>query len=226
MARELVLVVDDEFTLREVMKQVLSKHFEVILAANGKMAIELARKHKPKVILLDISMPEMDGVEVCTILRNDPLVSSAHFIMVTALNDSIQRTAAFHAGADDYLEKPFRPEELIARVNSKLRRIQDTESIPSEKTIGNVKLNFSKMCLNIAGAEQVKVGVTELKILNTLVNAGGKIVTRKDLVADVWSPGSDRVVDPHITSLRKKLSNSNVEIKTVYGEGYSVIVKS
>lgn len=222
----MILVTDDEAPLRELVCQILSKNYEVITASNGRQAIELARLHKPKVILLDISMPVMDGMEVCAELRKDPSMNQTRFIMVTALNDSIHRTAAYLAGADDFLEKPFKPDELLARVSSKLRRLQEIEVVTSEKQIGNVKVDFSKMCLIIEEHEPIKIGVTELKIFNSLLKSAGKIVTRKELVAEVWAPGSDRVVDPHITSLRKKLAGSNVEIKTVYGEGYSVLVSS
>lgn len=223
MGREKILVVDDEPILREMVCQILSKNYEVVTATDGKQAVELARVHKPKVILLDVLMPELNGLDICRVLRDDPATKDSWFIMVTAVHDSIQRTAAFVAGADDYVEKPFRPEELLARVNSKIRRLREDNSLP-ERSLGNLKLDFSNMCLKIKDEKPVKIGVIEFKILNSLMNAVGKIVTRKQITSEVWGEGADRVIDPHITSLRKKLDGSNVEIKTVYGEGYSILL--
>ena len=223
MNRELVLVVDGDASMRERIKQILSKKFEVLTATNGQEALDLARKLKPQVILLELALSEVRGIEVCSKLRNDPQSHNCRFIIVTSIADPSQRVEAYNAGADDYIEKPFSPEELIARVTVKMRRVRE-ESSPSQRILSDIILDFSKMCLTIKGGKTAKLGVTEIKILNVLLDADGKIVPRKQLSKEVWGDGADRVVDPHITSLRKKLSGSHVEIKTVYGEGYSIAV--
>ena len=223
MNRELVLVVDSDASMRERIKEILSKKFEVATASCGQEGLDLALKLKPQVILLELALSAIRGIEVCRKLRNDPKIHNCRFIIVTSKCDANQRTEAFNAGADDFIEKPFSPEELLARVAVKMRRVRE-DSSPTQRMLGNITLDFSKMCLTIKGGKTVKLGVTEVKILNVLLNANGKVVPRKHLSKEVWGEGSDGVVDPHITSLRKKLLGSNVEIKTVYGEGYCIFV--
>ncbi len=221
--RDKVLVVDDEPNLRELVSQILSKSYNVISAANGQEALELAKQHLPQVILLDYLMPGMDGVEVCTALRANPRTRDCRVVMLTAFNGSPHRIAAFAAGADDYIEKPFSPVELIMRVASKMRRVNEYSSSSLQKKVGNAVLDLQNMSLR-CGESVVALGTTELKILNLLSTSQGTVVTRNELIEKVWGVGPDRLIDPHITSLRKKLSLTNIEIKTVYGEGYSLLI--
>lgn len=223
MNREIVLVADGDEEMRERISLILSKKFEVVAASSGKQCLELAHRNKPQVILLEMLLSDMSGIEICRTLRNDPAIHNCRFIMTSSVNDPLQRIEAFNAGADDYVEKPFDSDELIARVASKMRRVRE-DCGPAQRILANIILDYSKMSLAIKGGKSVKLGVTEGKILNAMLNADGKVVTRKRLSKDVWGDDTDRVVDPHITSLRKKLSGSNVEIKTVYGEGYCIVV--
>jgi two-component system, OmpR family, phosphate regulon response regulator PhoB len=221
--RDKVLIIESDDSQREAITKILSKHYEVITASTKEQAISLAKSTCPKVLIIDPSISGGAGGELCSAFRNDPTLHGSRFIILSALNDAKQRAAAFLAGADDYIQRPVDAEELLARVFSKVRRLHE-QSYQTERVFGNAKINSGKM-LSINGGTPKKIGLTELKILNFLVNALGKTVTRKDLAAAVWGDASDHVLDPHITSLRKKLAGSNVEIKTLYGEGYSLVIK-
>lgn len=223
MNRELVLVVESVSTVREQVSQLLSKKFEVITAHCGVKGSEFAYKFKPQVIILELAYPEIDAIEVCRRLRSDPMIHNCRFIFVANVSDALKRIEAFNAGADDYIERPFGTEELVARVKSKMRRVRE-DTTQAQRVLADIVLDLSKMSLVIKGGAPVKLGVTEAKIFNALLNAEGRVLPRKQLSKEVWGEGADRVVDPHITSLRKKLAGANVEIKTVYGEGYCVVV--
>lgn len=172
-------------------------------------------------------MPGKTGVEVCKDLRSDPKTSSIPIIMLTALNEPEQRTQAFLSGADDYISKPFNPDELLARVDSKIRRLDETKpQSTSTLQFGDLHLDFQEQSAEISG-KPIEIGQIELKILKCLIHNQGQLVEREMLHQFVWgdeSP-SDRALDPHITTLRRKLKPSRGELKTVYGRGYSVVLR-
>lgn len=227
MSKRTVLVVDDESTIREFLAQVLSMRYQVILAKCGSEALRLARTRKVSVILLDILMPGKSGIDVCKELRTDPATRSISIIMLTALNEPDQRTQAFIAGADDFVSKPFNPDELLARVEAKIRRSEEIKpQVVSTLQFGDLSLDFIEQKAEIAG-QPIEVGQIELKILKCLIHHEGQLVGRDVLHQFVWgdeSP-SDRALDPHITTLRKKLSSSRGILKTVYGKGYSLVLR-
>lgn len=228
MKRPTVLIVDDESYIREFLAQILSEHFRIAFAKDGKEAIEIAKSAKPAVIVLDVLMPGQNGIETCKKLREQRESEGIPVIMLTAVNEPEQRIKAFNAGADDYLAKPFLPEELIARINRKLEKTPARQPVSKENEfrLGNLKLQFDDLSIEVDGVK-CELGQVEYKILNFLLKKRGELVSRQELNDYVWGDElpSDRALDPHITALRKKLQKSHGELKTVYGKGYSIILK-
>lgn len=227
MTKRKILVVDDEPSIREFLAQILSADYQIILAKSGTEAVEKAQSQKPSLILLDILMPGMTGVEVCKHLRNDSNTKLIPIIMLTALNEPEQRTQAFLAGADDYISKPFKPDELLARIKSKVRRLDEApSSLSALLKFGDLELDLQEAKVEIAG-NPLDIGHIELKILKCLLSHRGQLVERNILNQYVWGDEapSYRALDPHITTLRKKLRASRGELKTVYGRGYSLVMK-
>lgn len=229
MKRSTVLIVDDESYIREFLAQILSEHFRIAFAKNGDEAIETAKSVQPDIVVLDVLMPGQDGIEICKMLREQKESALIPIIMLTAVNEPELRIKAFNAGADDYMAKPFLPEELVARIKRKLEKA--TTKHPTNKDVGfklgNLKLQIDDLCLEIDGVKY-ELGQVEYKILNFLLKKCGELVSRDDLNDYIWGKDlpSDRALDPHITSLRKKLQGSHGELKTVYGRGYSIILKN
>lgn len=228
MKRPTVLIVDDESYIREFLAQILSEHIRIAFAKDGSEALEMAKSIKPAIIVLDVLMPGQNGIETCKKLREQRESEEIPVIMLTAVNEPEQRIKAFNAGADDYLAKPFLPEELIARINRKLEKApaRQPASKETEFCLGNLKLQFDDLSLEVDGAKY-ELGQVEYKILNFLLKKRGELVSRQELNDYVWGHElpSDRALDPHITALRKKLQKSHGELKTVYGKGYSIILK-
>lgn len=228
MKRLTVLIVDDESYIREFLAQILSEHFQIAFAKDGIEALEIAKSIKPAIILLDVLMPGQNGIETCKKLREQRESEEIPVIMLTAVNEPEQRIQAFNAGADDYLAKPFLPEELIARINRKIQKFPARKLAIKETEFhfGNLKLQFDDLSLEVDGVK-CELGQVEYKILNFLLKKRGELVSRQELNDYIWGHElpSDRALDPHITSLRKKLQKSYSELKTVYGKGYSIILK-
>lgn len=222
------MIVDDESYIREFLAQILSEHFRIAFAKDGKEALEMAKSVKPAIIVLDVLMPGQNGIETCKKLREQRESEEIPVIMLTAVNEPEQRIKAFNAGADDYLAKPFLPEELIARINRKLEKTPSRQPVNKETEfrLGNLKLQFDDLSIEVDGVK-CELGQVEYKILNFLLKKRGELVSRKELNDYVWGHElpSDRALDPHITALRKKLQNSQGELKTVYGKGYSIILR-
>ncbi len=229
MKRPTVLIVDDESYIREFLAQILSEHFQIALAKDGKEALEMAKSAKPSVIVLDVFMPGQNGIETCQKLHEQKETEVIPVIMLTAVNEPELRIKAFKSGADDYLAKPFLPEELIARINRKLEKAQTRKNGNEEPDfcLGNLKLHFDDLSIEVDGVKY-ELGPVEFKILNFLLKKRGELVSRQELNDCIWGRElpSDRALDPHITSLRKKLQKSQGELKTVYGKGYSIILKA
>lgn len=227
MKKTKILIVDDESYIREFLAQTLSEYYQIAFAKNGTEAFEVAKSYRPSVIVLDNLMPGLGGIEVCKMVRGCPEIASTPIIMLTALNEPEQRINAFNSGADDFLSKPFLPEELIARINRKLEKAPAFSASNTETSIyGDLKLQFDDLRLEIDGVRH-DLGQVEYKILNFLLKKRGELVPREELNNYVWGHDlpSERALDPHITSLRKKLQKSKGELKTIYGKGYSFILK-
>lgn len=229
-SRVKVLIIDDEPSIRELLAEIISEKYQSLLAPNGTDGIAVAKLKKPKAIILDLLMPGIDGIEVCRRLRSEPETADIRIIMLTAVNDVEQRIAAFSAGADDYVAKPVHPEELLARLDSKIRRVRESPELRTPHNIhfglnNHYFLDYERHKIKI-NDRAISLGAIEFRILSSLLNQSGKIVKRQELIDLVWEKeaGTERTLAPHITSLRKKLKSSKVELKTVYGVGYSASI--
>jgi DNA-binding response OmpR family regulator len=222
-----VLIVDDEARLRELLRDYLTQAgFTVLLAADGPSALALAQQHQPAVLVLDLMLPGIDGLEVCRRLR---LFSDAYVLMLTARAEEIDRVVGLEVGADDYLTKPFSPRELVARVRAMLRRprggVSQAAPPPPVLTLGPLRIDDAHHEVTLAGTPII-LTTTEYGLLITLAAQSGRICTRARLLEQVWGNdyfGDDHVVDVHIANLRKKLGEDSAQarlIETVRGVGY------
>jgi two-component system alkaline phosphatase synthesis response regulator PhoP len=224
-----VLVVDDEADIVELIKYNLEKEgFEVKTANDGQTAVEKAKKFEPDAILLDIMMPEMDGVEACHQIRNIPNLDGTYIIFLTARVEEYSEVAAFEAGADDYITKPVKPRALISRINAIFRR---DKSKPDNKENSEIKvkdlvINKSSYTVLQRG-ESLSLPKKEFELLCYLAESPDKFFTRNELLDNIW--GSDvyvlpRTVDVHIRRLREKIGDGY--IKTMKGVGYKFEVEN
>ena len=220
-----VLVVDDDAKTVELVKLYLNRDgYKVIVAYNGTEALRLAREQRPDLIVLDLMLPGVDGLEICRTLRNE---SDVPIIMLTARTTEDDKLAGLGIGADDYVTKPFSPKELAARVRTVLRRIPDEalQRGPAEIKRGDLTLNFLKREATLAGKLLVLTS-TEFKLLTILAREPQRVFSRTELVEKTLGydfEGFDRTIDVHILNLRRKMEpdpSHPVYIKTAYGAGY------
>ena len=224
MPRRLVLVVDDEAPLVALVTTYLERDgFAVATAADGARAVELARELDPDVIVLDLMLPGIDGVEACRQIRT---FSHAYIVMLTARAEELDKLIGLSIGADDYLTKPFSPRELIARVRAMLRRPR--ESSP----VGGARRHFGDLTVDSAAREVLKdgapVGLTrlEFELIDALSESPRIVLTRRHLLDRIWGPGwigDEHIIDVHLANLRRKLGEDGTAaryILTVRGVGY------
>ncbi|MCS6833472.1 MAG: response regulator transcription factor [Flammeovirgaceae bacterium] len=218
-----VLVVDDEPDIVEILTYNLEKEgYEVKSASDGKMAVEKAKKMRPDLILMDIMMPVMDGVEACRLIKEIPELKDTYVIFLTARAEEYSEVAAFDVGADDYIHKPVKPRALMSRINAIFRRdVKGGKGSEKEVIkIGKFVIDKSSYTLHIDG-KQVALPKKEFELLYFLAENPKKVFSRDDLLQNIW--GSDvyvlaRTVDVHIRRVREKIGNDY--IKTVKGVGY------
>ncbi len=221
-----VLVVDDEVNLVELIRSYLAREgFEVLAAHTGSAALELARAEAPDVLILDVMLPEMDGIEVCRRLRQ---FSDAYVLMLTARTEEIDKIIGLSVGADDYMTKPFSPRELVARVKAMLRRPRlggpGEPAAPKPQIFNDLAINEARHEVTMKG-EPVTLTPREFALLSMLAAHPGFVFTRNQLLERVWGDDyyDDHVVDVHIANLRKKLEDDSANprfIETVRGVGY------
>ncbi len=219
-----VLIVEDEPLLREVLRDFLSEHFEVSECATGVDAVRLATELHPDVILMDVMMPGMDGITAVKKIRESEETRLIPVLMLTAVNSTANRIEAFGLGADDYIAKPFDFDEVLARIKSKLSRIRDFQKRPGSRVeLGNLVMEKRSREVFVSG-KIIDLGPVEYGILELLLDCDGGVVTRKGIMDGVWKDDTknDRLIDAHLTSLRKKITDFSGEIQTVYGEGYRI----
>jgi len=230
---EIILIVEDEPALQDTLSYNLKKDgFTVEAASDGRTAIETARKLKPDLIILDIMLPELDGLEVARILRRE---MNTPILMLTARDDEIDRVVGLEVGADDYLTKPFSMRELMARVKAQLRRTRLLQEELSKKVAGethHTTLAFGNLVINLTrrevmlNAEPIKLKPKEYELLEFFAEHKGQMLTREFILERVWGwdfIGDSRTVDVHVRWLRQKIENdaSNpARIITVRGGGY------
>ena len=217
----LILVVDDEPKVARLARDYLEKNgFRVVTAADGQSALTIARREKPDLIILDLMLPNIDGREVCRILRRE---SDVPIIMLTALSEEIDQVTGLEIGADDYITKPFSPRAMVARVRALLRRTQGEIKTPSLIRAGGLEIDTEKYNVSF-NSSPLKLTPNEFKLLVLLASRPGQTLTREQLLDDLHGAAFsvDRSIDSHIKNLRKKLESASGEamIETVYGVGY------
>jgi two-component system OmpR family response regulator len=217
-----ILIVDDEPEIREIVRAVLEDQFEVIEGENGKQAVDLAQRVLPDLILMDVMMPEMDGITATENIRG--MISTRHIpiLMLTAANTKDYRTRAFDFGADQFIGKPFDFEELKTRLTSVYRRSrQMLNPATKESRFLNLEMNLDAKDVRIDG-NRIELSPVEFDIVKLLVLNRESLVTRQQIIQEVWKSKAapDRVMDAHIVSIRKKVGAFKGTIKTVYGSGY------
>lgn len=216
-----VLVVDDEEPILELLKYNLEKEgYEVRAASNGQDAVDIARKFKPDLVLLDIMMPHMDGVEACRQLRAMPELSNTFIVFLTARSEEYSEVAAFDVGADDYITKPIKPRALMSRISALFRRESKGKTPAAQIVIGDLVIDRSSYTIKLKGKE-INLPKKEFELLFFLAQNPNKVFSRDDLLHNIW--GSDvyvlaRTVDVHIRKVREKIGDDY--ITTVKGVGY------
>ena len=216
-----VLVVDDEEPILELLKYNLEKNgYEVKTAQDGARAVDIARKFIPDLVLLDIMMPKMDGVETCRLLRDLPELQKMFVVFLTARSEEYSEVAAFDIGADDYITKPIKPRALMSRISALFRRDSKKSSPSSIITIGDLTIDRTSYTISVKGKE-INLPKKEFELLYFLAQNPNKVFSREDLLQNIW--GSDvyvlaRTVDVHIRKVREKIGEDY--ITTVKGVGY------
>lgn len=215
-----ILLVDDEQDIIDLIKYNLEKaDFEVHTANNGKEAIRIAKKTQPDLILLDVMMPEMDGMETCIQIREQAELKHTLIAFLTARGEDYSQIAGFDAGADDYITKPIKPRVLVSRVNALLRR---KEAAAGAKKKGGKGISIDKdRYVVLKNGEELTLPKKEFELLSLLMSQPGRVFTRESILSNVWGNDvivGDRTIDVHIRKLREKLGDHY--FKTVKGVGY------
>lgn len=218
--RSKILIVDDEEDIIEILKYNLEKEgFEVEGASDGAIGLNLALTFKPDLILLDIMMPKMDGIEVCKQLKESGQLPNTMIAFLTARNEDFTHITALESGGDDFINKPIPPRVLVSRVKALLRRSVKSE-VQTITTVRDIKIDREKFTVYKADVEIV-LAKKQFELLNLLVSKPGKVFTREEIFHKIWGPDvmvGDRTIDVHIRKLREKLGDTY--IKTLKGIGY------
>lgn len=221
--RTKILIVDDEADILTLLEYNLDKAgFEVISAQDGPEAIELTKKKRPDLIILDIMLPSMEGTEVCKIIKKDEATSHIPVIMLTAKGEEIDRIVGLELGAEDYITKPFSPRELILRVKAVLKRLHGQQEKNKSITAGPIFIDINRLLVTLSG-KTLKLTAIEFNLIVELTKARGNVLSRNELLDRVWGADvyvTDRTVDTHIRRLREKLGKAAKYIETVRGFGY------
>ncbi|MGH7392189.1 MAG: response regulator [Candidatus Rokuibacteriota bacterium] len=223
MAQE-VLVVDDEPDIRSLIVFHLGREgYRCRTASTGPQALAEARASRPDLVVLDLMLPEMDGLDVCRRLRADPRTAQLPIIMLTAKADEVDRVVGLEIGADDYVAKPFSPKELVARVRAVLRRGRSRADAAVLRA-GHITVDPARHAVEVGGA-RVELTPKEFDLLHALMEASGRVLSREHLLDHVWGYAragevESRTVDVHVRRLRAKLGDEGRRIATVKGVGY------
>ena len=223
MAKGRILVIDDEKDLLELVRYNLeSDGFNVKSARDGEMGLAAAKRELPDLIVVDLMLPGIDGLDVCRSLRSDTRTTHIPIIMLTAKSAESDRILGLELGADDYITKPFSPRELIARIKAILRRTSAPQTPSNVIRRGQLTIDLTRLVISCAG-EVVALTATEFRLLQFLASHPGRVFSRSELIDGSLGRDvsvEDRTIDVHITGLRKKLGNCGDWIETVRGFGY------
>ena len=220
-----VLLVDDEADILEIVGYNLSSEgYQVTTAKNGVEAIEKAKKHKPQLIILDVMMPEMDGIEACEKLRGIPDLSNTIITFLTARGEDYSQVAGFDAGADDYITKPIKPKVLVSKVKALLRRLKESDNpLDTIIKVGALVINREEYKITNKGQEII-LPRKEFELLSLLATKPNKVFKREEILDKVWGNEvvvGGRTIDVHIRKLREKIGDKS--FKTVKGVGYKFV---
>jgi phosphate regulon transcriptional regulator PhoB len=225
MSGRTILVVDDEELIQELLRFNLEKEgYRVIVAKDGVQALDLLTREHPNLIILDLMLPGIDGLEVCRQIRFNPRFHEVPLIMLTAKGEEIDKVLGLELGADDYITKPFNTRELLARIKARLRRVYDTDK-SSEISNGDIRLDINNLQVYIRG-EEIVLTPKEFELLRILVRHPGKAYSRDELLEQIWGYeylGDSRTVDVHVRHLRQKIESDPSKpdyIETIRGLGY------
>ena len=218
-----ILVVDDEPDALEILGFKLKESGYVpLFAKDGAAALTAARDERPALIVLDLMLPEVDGLEVCKILRRDPATTAIPILMLTARAAEMDRVLGLELGADDYVTKPFSPRELVLRIKKLLARSKAAEEPLNQLRFGELEIDVPRHSVTIGG-NAVGLTATEFKLLELLARRRGRVQTRERLLQDVWgydNPIDSRTVDTHMRRLREKIGDTARYLETIRGVGY------
>jgi DNA-binding response OmpR family regulator len=224
MPNERILVVDDEANIIDLTRLYLEREgYQVDAATDGAQALEMIQAQNPDLVILDIMLPEVDGLEVCRRVRAD---SDVPIIMLTARDHDIDKIVGLELGADDYLTKPFNPRELTARVKAILRRTERAPRLDDRPlSVGDLTLDPLRREVTVAG-QSISLRAKEFDLLFTFMQHTGIVLSRQQLLNLAWGYdfyGQTRTIDVHVAHLRKRLQNSHLRIETVTGVGYKLV---
>ena len=217
-----ILIVDDEKDILEFLSYNLKKEgFSIYTASDGSEGLEKTKKIKPDLIIVDLMMPKMNGIEMCENIRNDKKLSNVIILFLTARSEDYTQIAALDSGADDFIKKPIKPKLLISKVKSIMRRFSLNKNLKNY-IHKDVELDIEKYSVKIKG-DIINLARKEFDLLKLLINQPGKVYTREEILNDVWGNDIhvvDRTIDVHINRLRDKLGQKFIE--TVKGIGYKI----
>ncbi|RZS99657.1 response regulator transcription factor [Aquimarina brevivitae] len=220
-----ILLVDDEPDILEIVGYNLSSEgYTVVTAKNGVEAVKKAKKKKPQLIILDVMMPEMDGIEACEQIRKIPDLQNTIITFLTARGEDYSQVAGFDAGADDYITKPIRPKVLVSKVKALLRRLKEEDTSSNIVRIGNLVINRDEYKI-IKDKNEMVLPRKEFELLSLLASKPGKVFKREDILDKVWGNEvivGGRTIDVHIRKLREKIGDKS--FKTIKGVGYKFVV--
>lgn len=216
-----ILLVDDEPDILEFISYNLIKEgFEVFTSSNGKEAIKLALQERPHLIILDVMMPDLDGIETCRVIRETPPLQDVLIAFLTARNEDYSQIAGFDAGADDYINKPIKPRVLVSRVKALLRRKGNNNGQEEVQDVSGLTIDREKYLI-IKDQKTINLPKKEFELIALLASKPGKVFSREDILKSVWGDDvvvGDRTIDVHIRKLREKLGDTY--IRTIKGVGY------
>jgi len=221
-SKRILVAEDEEDVLTLVSNSLKNAGFSVLKASDGRTALELARTQMPALIVLDLMLPEMHGLEVCKALKVEPQTKGIPIIMLTARAEEVDRIVGFELGADDYITKPFSPRELVLRVQSVLRRDSGKPGDGDVLKLGQIVVDRTRHQVTVKG-KPIELTATEFKLLATLLERRGRVQSRDVLLNDVWGYDASidtRTVDTHVRRLREKLGKAADGIETIRGFGY------
>jgi two-component system alkaline phosphatase synthesis response regulator PhoP len=218
-----ILLVDDEKDILEIVGYNLSQEgYQISTASNGREAIAKAKKELPQLIILDVMMPEMDGIEACENIRKIPELQDTIIAFLTARSEDYSQVAGFDAGADDYIAKPIKPKVLVSKVKALLRRLKDDSKSSSTLTVGNIEINREEYKI-INNGKEIILPRKEFELFYLLATKPGKVFTREEILDKVWGNEvvvGGRTIDVHIRKLREKMGDDF--FKTIKGVGYKI----